>query len=89
MYEISFIFRPVSTTTTSTASAEIDAIAQGTPGYIGSQTWYSEDRKVLNAVYGWEHLDNLKDFSRSAARLQAKSEYPGGGTSATRWWSPR
>ncbi|HNL52173.1 MAG TPA: antibiotic biosynthesis monooxygenase [Actinomycetota bacterium] len=76
MYEISFIFRPGEYDDDfHRLDAEIDAIAQGTPGYIGSQTWYSEDRKVLNAVYGWEHLDNLKDFSRSAAHLQAKSEY--------------
>ena len=33
------------------------------------------DGVVRNAVYRWEHLDSLKDFSRSTAHLQAKSVF--------------
>ncbi len=76
MYQISFIFRPGQYDQDfHRLDAEIDGIAHGTPGYLGSRTWHSEDGQVLNAVYSWEHLDNLKDFSRSASHLQAKAEY--------------
>jgi heme-degrading monooxygenase HmoA len=76
MYEISFIFRPGDYDADfHRLDAEIDAIAKATPGYLGSRTWQSEDGTVLNAVYRWKHLDNLKEFSRSSPHLQAKSEY--------------
>ncbi|HRY09176.1 MAG: antibiotic biosynthesis monooxygenase [Actinobacteria bacterium] len=76
MYEISFIFRPGEYDDDfHRLDAEIDEIARATPGYIGSRTWQSPDGSVLNAVYSWEHLDHLKEFSRSAAHMQAKSEY--------------
>ncbi len=76
MYEISFIFRPgVYDDDFHRLDAEIEKVAQATPGFLGARTWQSADGLVLNAVYGWEHLDNLKDFSRSTSHLQAKSEY--------------
>lgn len=76
VYQISFIFRPGTYDDDfERLDAQIEQIAQATPGYAGVQTWWSADRAVCNSVYSWEHLDNLKDFSRSAAHLQAKSEY--------------
>jgi heme-degrading monooxygenase HmoA len=76
MYQLSFIFRPGTYDAEfERLDAQIATIAQQTPGYLGVQTWQSADGTLHNAVYSWDHLDNLKDFSRSAAHLQAKREY--------------
>ena len=76
MYEIAFIFQPGTYDEDfHRLDAQIAAVARATPGDVGVRNWQSADGVVRNAVYRWEHLDNLKDFSRSAAHLQAKKEY--------------
>ena len=76
MYEIQFIFKPGTYDDDfQRLDAQIEQVAASTPGFVGVRNWFSEDGTVRNAVYSWEHLDNLKDFSRCAAHLQAKSEY--------------
>lgn len=80
MYEIHFIFKPGTYDEDfHRLDAEIATVAERTPGYVGVRNWVSEDGLIRDAVYTWESLDTLKDFSRSAAHLQAKSEY-------TRWY---
>ncbi len=76
MYEIAFIFKPGTYDEDfHRLDAQIAAVAAATPGYLGVRTWQSADGEFHNAVYRWEHLDNLKDFSQSAAHLQAKEQY--------------
>ncbi len=76
MYEIAFIFEPGTYDDDfHHLDAQIAHVAEKTPGYLGVRNWQSADGRVHNAVYRWEHLDNLKDFSRCAAHLQAKSQY--------------
>jgi len=76
VYEIAFIFQPGTYDEDfHRLDAQIAAVARATPGYVGVRNWQSADGVVRNAVYRWEHLENLKDFSRSAAHLQAKKDY--------------
>jgi len=53
----------------------IDKAAEANAGYLGAETWYSKDGKVLNATYYWESLDALKEFSRNPDHLEAKKQY--------------
>jgi heme-degrading monooxygenase HmoA len=76
MYSASFIFKP------GTYDDEfhrlnglIDVAAIDTEGYLGAETWQSEDGKVINAIYYWESLESLKLFSRNPHRLEAKKQY--------------
>lgn len=76
MYEIHFIFKPGTYDEDfHRLDAEIATVAEHTPGYVGVRNWVSEDGLIRDAVYTWESLDNLKDFSQCAAHLHAKSEY--------------
>jgi len=76
VYEIAFTFKPGTYDEDfERLDAQIAQSARATPGFVGVRMWHSPDGLVRNAVYTWEHLDNLQDFSRSAAHLQAKSEY--------------
>ncbi len=76
MHSLSFLFQPGTYDEDfHRLDAQIQAIAEATPGYLGVENWVSDDGVRRNAVYYWSDLDRLKDFSRSAAHLQAKSEY--------------
>ena len=76
MYSAAFIFRP------GQYDAEfhrlndlIDQAALATPGYIGAETWRSDDGSTLNATYYWDTLDSLRAFSRHKHHLEAKQQY--------------
>jgi len=76
MYSAAFIFKP------GTYDDEfhrlndlIDAAANATEGYLGAETWKSPDGKMFNAIYYWETLEALQEFSRHPTHLEAKKQY--------------
>ena len=76
MYAAAFIFEPgADDERFHTLDALIEAAAVANPGYLGRETWYSEDRTRLNATYYWRDLDALKVFSAHPQHLEAKREY--------------
>ncbi len=76
MFMVSFLFRPGRYDDEfHRLNAETQAIAESTPGYLGSESWWSDDRSVRNAVYYWDDLGHLSDFSRAVPHLEAKSRY--------------
>ena len=76
MYSAAFIFKP------GTYDDEfhrlndlIDAAANATAGYLGAETWKSPDGEMFNAIYYWETLEALQEFSRHPTHLEAKKQY--------------
>jgi heme-degrading monooxygenase HmoA len=76
MYSAAFIFRP------GTYDDEfhrlnglIDAAANATEGYLGSESWQSADGATINATYYWASLEALQTFSRNPHHLEAKKQY--------------
>jgi len=76
MYSAAFIFKP------GTYDDEfhrlndlIDAAANATEGYLGAETWKSPDGEMFNALYYWETLEALQEFSRHPTHLEAKKQY--------------
>ena len=76
MYSASFIFKP------GTFDDEfhrlnglIDQAAIATEGYLGAETWQSPDGACLNAIYYWESLESLHQFSTNPHHLEAKKQY--------------
>ena len=53
--------------------------ALATPGYIGAERWWSEDRSERSVVYYFESQEALRAFSRDETHLEAKRQ-------ATRWY---
>jgi heme-degrading monooxygenase HmoA len=53
----------------------IDAAADETNGFIGSESWVSASGDVRNATYYWETLEALQTFSRHPKHLEAKKQY--------------
>ena len=55
MFSISFIFKPG---TYDDEFRRLDdatqAVADSTEGFLGAETWWSDDRTVCNAVYYWD-----------------------------------
>ena len=73
MYSASFIFK------TGTLDDEfhrlnglIDQAANATEGYLGAETWQSPDGACLNAIYYWESLESLNEFSKEPAPPRSK-----------------
>lgn len=76
MYSAAFIFRPGSYDEEfHRLNGLIDAAATSNPGFIGAETWRSEDGKTLNATYYWKTLEDLRRFSRDPRHLEAKRQY--------------
>ncbi|MBX3586019.1 MAG: DUF4188 domain-containing protein [Ramlibacter sp.] len=76
MYAAAFIFEPGTYDERFHAlDAQIEAAAAANAGYLGRETWYSEDRSRINATYYWRDLEALKVFSQHPQHLQAKREY--------------
>lgn len=76
MYSAAFIFKP------GTYDDEfhrlnglIDAAANATKGYLGAETWKSPQGDMFNAIYYWETLAALQEFSRHPTHLEAKKQY--------------
>ncbi|NVO05777.1 MAG: DUF4188 domain-containing protein [Rhodoferax sp.] len=55
--------------------AQIEAAAQSNPGFLGRETWQSEDGKRFNATYYWADLASLTAFSQNPQHLEAKQHY--------------
>ena len=53
----------------------IDKAARSNPGFMGAETWQSENGQVLNATYYWRSLEDLQAFSRDPDHLAAKNQY--------------
>ena len=76
MYSVSFIFEPGDYDARfHELNAAVDAVARATPGYIGAESWRSADGVRANAVYYWESLDALREFSTHPQHAEAKRHY--------------
>ncbi len=76
MYAAAFIFEPGTYDDRFHAlDADIEAAAVANPGYLGRETWRSEDGARYNATYYWTDLDALKTFSSHPQHLEAKRNY--------------
>ncbi len=76
MYSAAFIFRPGNYEDEfHRLNKLIDKVATGTSGYLGAESWFSKDGKMVNATYYWESLDSLQEFSRHPTHLEAKRQY--------------
>ncbi|GAB2827391.1 hypothetical protein GCM10027022_18010 [Alpinimonas psychrophila] len=76
MYSAAFIFQP------GTYDAEfyrldglIEDVARSLPGFLGSETWVSQDGRVKNATYYWSDMESLRVFSQHPDHLEAKRNY--------------
>lgn len=56
-------------------NALIEEAAASTPGFLGVETWTSEDRKRNNATYYWSSLESLKMLSVHPKHIEAKRRY--------------
>jgi hypothetical protein len=89
VFSISFIFCPGTYDDEfHRLDAATQAVADATEGFLGSETWWSDDRSVCNAVYYWDDLAHLPDFAR-AARTWRRRPSTTVGMTATRSWWPR
>lgn len=80
MYSAAFIFEPGAYDERFHAlDALIEEAALATPGYLGAETWRSQDGARVNATYFWETEESLRAFSAHPRHLEAKSQY-------TRWY---
>jgi len=81
VYSAAFIFKPGNYDDEfHRLNGLIDQAANATEGYLGAETWHSQDGTVLNATYYWESLDALTQFSRNPHHLEAKKQY-------SRWYA--
>ncbi len=53
----------------------IQAAAEAMPGYLGVESWQSDDGTLKNATYYWSDLSALKEFSMHPSHLEAKRNY--------------
>ena len=54
---------------------QIDAYARNLPGFRGVETWYSEDKSIVNASYYFEDQASVRDLSTFPKHLEAKGQY--------------
>jgi len=75
MISATFIFKPG---TYDDEFHRLDAIimaaALATPGYLGAERWWSEDRSERSVVYYFESQEALRAFSRDETHLDAKRQ---------------
>ena len=53
----------------------IEGVAKALDGYLGVESWQSTEGGRRSAVYYWDSLDTLKQFSKHPAHLKAKKQY--------------
>ena len=58
-----------------TLNAIIEEAAVSIPGFLGVETWSSEDGKRKNATYYWDNLESLKTLSVHPKHIEAKKLY--------------
>ena len=76
MFSAAFIFEPGNYDERFLAlDASIEAAALATPGYLGRETWQSEDAKRFNATSYWTDLEALAAFSKNPDHQEAKRNY--------------
>ena len=76
MFSISFMFRPGRYDDEfHRLDDAVAAIAKGTAGFLGSETWISVDGATRNAIYYWSDLSRLRDFAQAVEHRQAKAAY--------------
>ena len=76
LYSAAFIFEPGRDDETfHQLNREIAEAAQGTPGFLGSETWVNDDGTRVNAVYYWETLEALEMLAAHPRHLEAKRRY--------------
>jgi heme-degrading monooxygenase HmoA len=76
MYCVAFIYEPGEYDAEFHRLNElIDAAAKSMKGFLGAESWVSEDGKRHNATYYWSNMDVLKEFSSHPKHLEAKREY--------------
>jgi heme-degrading monooxygenase HmoA len=56
-------------------NAIIEATATSIPGFLGVESWSSEDGVRKNATYYWNSLESLKALSVHPKHLEAKRKY--------------
>jgi hypothetical protein len=55
--------------------AATQAVAESTEGYLGSGTWWSDNRTVCDAIYCWADLAHLSDLAQGVPHRAAKARY--------------
>jgi len=50
----------------------IDAYAKSLDGYVGTEVWFSDDRRLKNASYYFESMDAVRELASYPAHLEAK-----------------
>ena len=76
MYSASFIFEPGDYDDEfHRLNGLIDDAAESTDGYLGAQSWHSQDGRTINAIYYWDNLEALTRFSRHPKHIEAKKQY--------------
>jgi heme-degrading monooxygenase HmoA len=75
MISATFIFRPGQYDEEfHRLDAIIMDVALATPGYVGAERWWSDDRTERSVVYYFETQEALKVFSRDETHLEAKRQ---------------
>ena len=75
MISATFIFRPGQYDEEfHRLDAIIMDVALATPGYVGAERWWSDDRTERSVVYYFESQEALKAFSRDETHLEAKRQ---------------
>ena len=76
MYSAAFIFEPGTYDERFHAlDALIEQAARETPGFLGAETWRSDDGTRRNATYYWSTEEALRAFSANPHHLEAKRQY--------------
>ena len=52
---------------------QIDEFARALPGFERTETWFSEGRSVVNAVYYFADLQSVRELARFPQHQEAKS----------------
>ena len=53
--------------------AEIAAVAQAIPGYLGEETWENAETGLISNVYYWDSLAALQQLVQHPSHQQAKA----------------
>lgn len=76
MYSASFIWQPgVYDEEFHRLNGLIESVARSLPGFLGTEVWQSADGARRNAVYYWDDLETLGQFSRHPDHQEAKRQY--------------
>lgn len=57
-----------------TLDDKIAEFAKSLPGFISNHTFYSDDKKISNAIYYFEDMEAVKQLARYPEHLSAKEQ---------------